>query len=160
MKGNTVKSTTLLVGSLVAAVLMTASTLSGASEVAKPAAKPPVAEAKKEAKVAAPAPANPDAKAKEGSFKTYTSDELKKMVGLGRPPLESEPVSKTVDMAFGECEARVKAIGQKLDGSYPFQVMAQTDETVLAKVWTSDGTMMMNCSRTKKTLTTTATTYK
>lgn len=81
------------------------------------------------------------------SAATYTPAELRDMVDSGSPPKQGSPTTKTQDLAFTDCVAKVEGIVDSVKAQYPAKVMVNSGALYMAKVWTNDATMTMSCSQ-------------
>ncbi len=79
--------------------------------------------------------------------KTYTPQQLRKMVNSGNPPKQGSPTTQTQTMSFGACVAKVNAVVDSVKAQYPAKIIVQTKILHMAKVWTNDGAMTLSCSQ-------------
>jgi hypothetical protein len=79
--------------------------------------------------------------------KTYTPQQLRKMVNSGKPPKQGSPTTQTQAMSFGSCVAKVNSVVDSVKDQYPAKIIVQTKIMHMAKVWTNDGAMTLSCSQ-------------
>lgn len=79
--------------------------------------------------------------------KTYTAEQLRKMISSGGPPKQGSPVTRTQTLSYAPCVARVNSVVDSVKAQYPTRIIAQTRIMHMAKIWTNDGAMTLTCSQ-------------
>ena len=79
--------------------------------------------------------------------KTYTPDQLRKMVNSGKPPKQGSPSTQTQAMSFGACVSKVNSVVDSVKAQYPAKIIVKTKIMHMAKVWTNDGAMTLSCGQ-------------
>ena len=84
--------------------------------------------------------------------KTYTPEQLRKMVESGKPPKQGTPTTQTQVMTFNVCVGKIDAIVNSIEEQYPAKNIVQTKLLYMVKVWTNDAAMTLSCSQPDKKL--------
>ena len=81
------------------------------------------------------------------SAKEYTKEQLIRMVNSGNFP-EQGPPETLADkaMSFAACVESVRAISSSL-GGYPYNVVLNTVDVYMVKMWANDAALVATCSR-------------
>jgi hypothetical protein len=79
--------------------------------------------------------------------KTYTPEQLRKMVDSGKPPKQGSPSTQKQAISFPACVAKVNAVVDSVKAQYPAKIIVETKILHMAKVWTNDGAMTLSCSQ-------------
>jgi hypothetical protein len=79
--------------------------------------------------------------------KTYTPQQLRKMVESGNLPKQGSPTTQTQSIPFPSCVAKVSDVIESVKAQYPTKIIVQTKVLHMAKVWTNDGAMTLSCSQ-------------
>lgn len=78
--------------------------------------------------------------------KTYTPQQLHKMIAAGRYPKQG-PVEKTVrQMDYAACIVTLETIVGAVKPEYPALTVVSTNLMRTEKVWTNDGAVTVTCS--------------
>lgn len=91
--------------------------------------------------------------------KTYTPDQLRRMVNSGNPPEQVSPTTQTKTMPFDSCIISVDTIIDSIEPNYPTKVIAKTNIVYTVKIWTNDAAMTLSCSQPDRKLVITTAKY-
>jgi hypothetical protein len=79
--------------------------------------------------------------------KTYTANELHRMIGNGQYPPEGAESSTSKPMEFAVCRATAEGIISQIKGHYPIQIKVNDSSYYSVKAWTNDGSVTASCSK-------------
>jgi hypothetical protein len=89
--------------------------------------------------------------------KIYTPEQLQSMVESGKFPAQGNPSTRSEDIDYGACIAKVESIVASVRQHYPTQKVLSTDSAHIEKIWKDDSTMTLTCNAPAgKLITTTA----
>ena len=89
--------------------------------------------------------------------KTYTPEQLTKLVSTGRYPRQGNVTTQVKIMDYAACIAALDTVINAIKPRYPAQTIASTNMVRSEKVWTNDSAMTVTCEAiTKKQIITTA----
>lgn len=93
--------------------------------------------------------------------RTYTAAELSGRVARKDFPDQWPPTSDKLPTGFGECLLKAKQLvdGARL-GGFPAQHIIMTDVLWTAKLWLSDGVVLITCSQLDRAMVRTTAAYK
>lgn len=77
---------------------------------------------------------------------TYTPTQLQEMVSNNNYPQQGAVSTKSLDVDFTTCIAKIDSIIESVSSNYPTKTIVATNAMRIEKIWTNDSAMVLTCS--------------